>query len=452
MEIALPKGAAELIALLEAGGFEAWAVGGCVRDSLLGRPVHDWDVCTNALPDEVRRCCAGLPVLSTGEKHGTVSVGLGGAFYEVTTYRHDGVYRDHRRPESVTFVRGLAADLARRDFTVNAMAYNPRAGLVDLFGGREDLAQRRIRCVGAPAERFGEDALRVLRALRFASVLQFALEARTAAAAAAQAPLLREVSAERAYAELTRLLCGAGAGEVLSRFGAVLAPVLPEIVPCMGFDQHNPYHDRDVWQHTACAVGAAVPQADVRWAMLLHDLGKPDTFKRGADGTGHFIGHEARSEAIARAVLTRLKAESARTQAVCLLVALHGVPLEPTEKSVRRWLARLGPKRLDQLVAVHRADGAALAAAHPAMPGRRAQLDAFEALVQRQLAQDACFTLRALAVKGGDVIAAGVPAGPDVGRVLRALLRAVVDGELPNSREALLAALPAAAQKELQKY
>ena len=431
----LPTAVQGLMERLEAAGYEAWAVGGCVRDALRGVPPHDWDLCTSATPEQMRAALPGQRLLSTGEKHGTLTAQADGMAVEITTYRAESGYADHRRPDAVRFSGSLREDLARRDFTVNAMAYAPGRGLADPFGGRADLALGVLRCVGNPAVRFSEDALRILRALRFVSVLGFSLEPATLAAARAAREDLRYVSAERVYAELSALLLGRAAGDVLREAPDLLAVRMPCILPTVGFLQHSRYHDKDVWGHIAAAVEAAPSELSVRWAALLHDVGKPACFALDGAGHGHFYGHDVRSAELARETLCALRAPAQLCERVCLLVRWHDAPLEPTARCAARWLRRLGAKALRQLLALKRADAAAHAPG--TMGPRLAALEEFSGCVQAALAQHACFCLGQLAVNGRDVMAAGAAQGPEVGRVLDALLCAVIEGELPNERAAL---------------
>ena len=328
MNLPLSPGAAKALALLLAAGYEAWIVGGCVRDALLGLPPKDYDLTTSALPEETQRVFAAYPRIETGLRHGTVTVLLEGEPLEITTYRVDGAYSDARHPDGVTFTRSLRQDAARRDFTINAMAYAPGQGLQDFFGGQADLAQGTIRAVGRAETRFHEDALRILRALRFASVLDFTLEAETHQAALACAPLLAAISPERVFSELGKLLCGKAAGRVLRTYPQVLGAVVPEILPMVGFDQRNAHHCYDVWTHTAVAVDHVPPELPLRLAMLFHDIGKPDTFSLGEDGQGHFYGHARRSVEQAEAILTRLRAPRQVRETVLLLVRYHDAVLE----------------------------------------------------------------------------------------------------------------------------
>lgn len=439
-----PAAVTGLIDRLERQGFEAWAVGGCVRDALLGLTPHDWDLCTAATPAEMRGCFAGLPVLETGLRHGTLTVRVDHVSYEVTTYRADGVYADGRRPEQVRFLRDVGGDLARRDFTVNAMAWHPQRGLLDLCGGRDDLRRRLIRAVGDPRRRFEEDALRILRALRFAAVLDFAVDADTAAAIHAQKELLRRIAAERIREEFFRLLTGPAAPRVLEEYFDVFCVFVPELAPMRGFAQHSRYHDRDVWGHVLAAFAAA-PADDLtlRLAALLHDVGKPECFTLDAEGRGHFYGHEARSAQMAQVILLRLRADGETVRQVSELIARHGLPATAEKRFLRRWCARLSAPQLRRLLALKRADTMGHAAA--CRPARLQALDACGHMLDEIEAAGDCLSLAALAVNGRDLLALGLPAGPQVGALLRRLLDAVLDGSLANEHTALLAE----AQKEI---
>lgn len=428
----IPEKVRRVLTRLEGAGYEAWCVGGAVRDALLGREPGDWDVTTDALPEQVM-ALFGPSALPTGLKHGTVTVG-GGRGVEVTTYRVDGTYSDHRRPDAVAFTRRLEEDLARRDFTVNAMALSLRGELRDPFGGQADLEKGVLRAVGDPRRRLEEDALRILRGLRFASKLGFSLEPDTAEAMGEKAPLLRKIAPERLRTELEGLLLGDHAARVLLEWPKVLGVFLPEVLPAVGLDQRTPYHCYDVWEHTARSVEASPPDPVVRWTMLLHDLGKPDTFTVDEAGTGHFYGHGRESARHASDVMDRLRFDNQRRRDVLLLVERHDCALPLTEKAVRRNLAKYGEVHLRRLLAVKRADNLAQA---PACRDRQTLLDQWEALLDAVLASEDCFSLKKLAVKGNDLTALGL-SGPAVGRALDALLDLVMDEALPNRREALL--------------
>ena len=434
-----PACALQAIARLNSAGHAAFLVGGCVRDAVMGRSPSDYDLTTSALPEQIESVFSGERLIETGLKHGTVTVLLSGHPLEITTYRRDGDYSDHRHPDSVSYTSELREDLARRDFTVNAMAWSPDTGLVDPFGGQEDLARRVIRCVGDPERRFDEDALRILRALRFSAVLGFEIDAQTVAAAHGKRALLALVSRERIAVELVKLLCGRDVTRVLTEFWEILAVPLPELGAMAGFDQRSKYHCYDVLTHCAVAAGAVPPEPVLRLAALLHDAGKPACFTQDPDGTGHFYGHAKVSAKLAETALTRLRFDRDTVARVSRLVACHDVPLdfpEPEQsRIVKRRLGQLGETDFFRLLELKRADAAAHA---PDYRWRLAVCDRAEQAARRILAEQQCFSLKDLAVKGGDLLAAGVPRGPAVGRTLDRLLEAVISERVPNEREALL--------------
>ena len=433
--IRLPHDAYRLLQTLRAAGHSAYVVGGCVRDSLLGRLPGDWDICTSARPDEMKALFCSQRLILTGEKHGTVAVILHGKPYEMTTYRLDGSYRDHRHPDNVQFVDDLAADLARRDFTINAMAYAPGEGVIDLYGGRSDLAARVVRCVGTPADRFAEDALRILRLLRFASVLGFSVEENTARAARERRDGLRAIAHERVYAELNKLLCGEHAAAVLLEYPDILGVVLPEILPCVGFDQRNPHHCYDVWEHTARTVGAVPPTRVLRWTMLLHDLGKPKCFTQDANGIGHFYGHTAASAEMAEEIMARLRFEHALAQGVRAQLACFDEMFPPERAAVHRMMARYGRETMWNLLQTKLADNAAKAPdglEQARKPWREALL-----LYNELLAENACCSLAELRIGGGELLAIGF-SGRVVGRAKQRLLDEVASEKLANEHSALV--------------
>ena len=429
----VPQPVREMLALLRESGHTPYLVGGCVRDLLRGAEPDDYDMTSDARPEEVM-ALFGADAHPTGLMHGTVTLVRGGFAVEHTTERCDGAYRDSRHPESVRFTSSIEEDLARRDFTVNAIALSPEGTLVDPFGGQADLSAGVLRCVGDPARRFGEDALRILRLLRFASVLGFSVEENTARAARERRDGLRAIAHERVYAELNKLLCGEHAAAVLLEYPDILGVVLPEILPCVGFDQHNRHHCYDVWGHTAHAVAAAPPDPILRWAMLLHDLGKPQCFTLDEQGVGHFHGHHRPSAEMAESICRRLRFDKATAQRICLLVRYHDRPIPLTERAIRRAMNQLGVDGLRQLCAVKRADNLAQ---HPDYRGRQQEIDRGEAIMEELLAKDACFSLKQLAVNGQDMLALGLQ-GPAIGKMLQALLDAVIDGAVENERNALL--------------
>ena len=430
----VPEAVGEILRRLEAAGFQAWCVGGAVRDALLGRQIGDWDVTTSAPPEAVLSLFAPC-ALPTGLRHGTVTVKTeGGEGVEVTTFRRDGAYLDNRHPDHVEFTSSLREDLARRDFTVNAMAVNLRGEMADPFGGREDLERGLLRAVGTAEERFQEDALRILRGLRFAARLGFALSPDTGRAMVRCASLLDRIAPERIREELTGMLCGDQVLGVLLAYPDVLGVPLPEILPCVGFDQHSRYHCWDVWEHTARAVAAAPPSPILRWALLLHDLGKPETFQTDEEGRGHFYGHWRRSAALAGDILGRLRFDNRSRDTILTLVERHDCQLPLSERSVRRSLNRYGEETLRLLLTVKRADNMAQAEDYR---DRQILLRQWEDLLGVVLQEGACFSVRQLAVKGGDLMGLGLR-GPAVGRGLEALLDQVIEDRLPNDREILL--------------
>lgn len=425
--------ALEVLRRLEAAGYRAVLVGGCVRDSLLDIPPHDYDAATSALPQETEIACAGLRCVETGLKHGTVTVLSGGLPVEVTTFRREGAYSDHRHPDRVEFTSDLTEDLARRDFTINAMAWE-NGGLVDLFGGQADLRNHIVRCVGEPDRRFEEDALRLLRGLRLAAQLNFTLHPDTAAAIRRHAPQLVHVAWERISAEFVRLLCSPGAGQVLLDFPEVITQILPELAPAVGFDQKNPHHIYDVYTHSVKAMEQVPPRPALRLAALLHDVGKPAVFSLDQQGVGHFYGHPKVSAALADRALERLRLDRATRERAVTLVSRHDLPVEPTETWAGRWLSRLGEDIFFDLLELKLGDALACA---PWESGGLEALERTEQAARALLSRRPCLTLRDLAVNGRDALAAGL-SGPAVGRALNRLLEQVAEGALPNDRALLL--------------
>ena len=431
----IPEYVQNVLSALEQAGYEAWCVGGCVRDTLLGRSPGDWDVTTSALPEETMTVFAGHAI-PTGLQHGTVTVRQDHRSIEVTTYRVDGTYLDHRRPDSVTFTRSLEEDLQRRDFTVNAMAMGLRGELRDPFGGQADLEAGILRCVGDPDQRFGEDALRILRGLRFAAVLDFEIDPATGESIHRNRELLKEIAAERIQTELLKLLCGSSAAKILREYPDVIGVFWPEVLPMVGFDQKNYHHCYDVWEHTLHALETTPEDAVIRCAVLLHDIGKPKSFTVDNTGVGHFYGHGSVSCEIADAMLRRLRCSTEFREAVVRLVDWHDRMIPVTDKGIRKALRRLGETDLRRLIAVKRADNFGQA---PEFRGRQQELDEGAAILERLLEEDACFSLKQMAVNGHDLMSLGIT-GPALGQTLNELLDDIVNGDLPNERDALLAA------------
>ena len=386
----------------------------------------------------MKACFDGLQVIETGLKHGTLTVVADKTPYEVTTYRIDGPYLDNRRPSEVVFVDDIEKDLARRDFTVNAMAFNRARGLVDPFGGLRDLNACVLRCVGDPDARFHEDGLRILRALRFASVLRMVIVPETARYLHEDRELLRNISAERISTELTKLLCGEDAARVMLEYPDVLGVFIPELLPAVGFGQNNPHHRYDVWTHTAAAVNGVPPEPVLRLVMLFHDFGKPMSYTSDSDGIGHFYGHPEKSAAIAGEIMKRLRFDNETADTVMTLVRYHDAKLKPEPRSILRWLNRVGPENFKRLLIIKLADAAAQNAEE--FPETVEEIADINAMLESLLKERRCFSLKDLSVNGDDLIALGIPHGAQIGAALTALLDLVIDGKVENDREALLAA------------
>lgn len=418
---------------LEQAGYQAVLVGGCVRDRLLNRPLHDYDGATSALPDQILAACRDLRCLETGRKHGTITILSDGLPVEVTTFRTESGYSDHRHPDRVEFTSELVLDLSRRDFTINAMAWST-SGLVDLFGGQQDLAKGLVRCVGDPDHRFEEDALRLLRGLRLAAQLEFRIHPDTAAAIHRHIKDLPHVAWERICAEFLRLICSPGAGSILLEFSDVVCQIIPELAPCAGFDQHNPHHCYDVYTHSVKAMEAVPPVPVLRLAALLHDVGKPPTFSLDSQGVGHFYGHPKVSAQLADQALSRLRLDNATRDQVVILVARHDLPVEATEQWAGRWLSRLGEEAFFNLLALKHGDASACA---PRTENGISLLEDAKKTARALLARQPCLTLRDLSVNGRDCLAAGLK-GKEIGHALQGLLTQVAEGILPNERMILL--------------
>lgn len=434
--IRIPQGAQSIIDTLKAAGYEAYVVGGCVRDSLVGLDPKDWDICTSAVPSQILYSFRDKKVIETGLKHGTVTVVMEDGQYEVTTFRVDGDYSDNRHPDSVKFVTNIEDDLARRDFTINAMAYN-KDGLVDPFNGRKDLACGLISCVGNPDDRFGEDALRILRAMRFAAVYGFDIEDATAKSIHQNKEKLLNIAAERIQAELCKMLAGRGVLEVLLDYSDVMATIIPELKPCIGFDQNNRFHEFTVYDHIAHAVSNCdTTDPVVNVALLLHDIGKPCCYTEDHNG-GHFYGHGVHSYDLAREVLSRLRFDNKSRNDILELVLYHDAVIEPTPKTVRRWLNKIGEKQFMRLLDIRMAD---ILAHKKDTQGSRIEICiALRLMVSDIIEQTQCFKLKDLVVDGYDVMnLCDVKEGKDVGCILNEVLDAVISGELKNERTAII--------------
>ena len=429
----LPEYVKRCLQALNGAGFSAYAVGGCVRDALLGRTPNDYDLCTNALPEQIKAVFSGERLVLAGEKHGTVGVVTEGGVVEITTFRTEGDYADSRHPQWVRFVTNIEDDLSRRDFTVNAMAYSPETGLCDPFGGQADLENKILRAVGDPRKRFREDALRILRGARFSARFRLVPEAETERAMTELVLLLDLLARERVFEEVCKLLLWAQSEDLL-RWEKLLTRVIPELAVTVGYDQHSRHHAHDLYTHTALAVAAVPPELPLRWAALLHDLGKPQTFTQDETGEGHYYGHAACSAELADGVLRRLKAPNLLREQVGLLIEKHMAPPEAERKFLRRWLSRYGAEMLGWMLKLQRADVIAT--------GTRADtalFDRAEEILAELVAEDACLGLRDLAVNGWDLMALGL-SGRQIGQCLDRLLEWVLEEKCTNEKEALLAA------------
>ena len=434
MKITLPRKVLMIINNLQLHGYEAFAVGGCVRDSILARRPEDWDITTSAKPEEIKRLFRRT--VDTGIEHGTVTVIIGKDSYEVTTYRVDGAYEDGRHPKEVRFTSRLEEDLQRRDFTINAMAYNDDVRLVDVFGGMKDLNHHLIRCVGDPRERFSEDALRILRAVRFSAQLNFPIEPDTAEAIKELAPTLEKISAERIQAELVKLLVSPHPERIRDAYElGITKVILPEWDAMAGVEQNTPHHRYDVAEHTIRAMKYVKRDKILRLTMLFHDMGKPSTKTTDENGRDHFKGHALVSEQIARKVLRRLKFDNETVKTVTRLVCYHDYRMEATPKNVRRAMNRIGVELFPYYLAVRMADAKAQS------PYRRREkienIVAVRKLYQEALLEEDCVTLRQLAVSGRDLMDLGMNPGREIGSMLSELLEYVIDDPKRNEKEIL---------------
>ena len=438
----LPDNVLTCINTLEKAGYDTYAVGGCVRDSLLGLVPHDYDLCTNALPEETAALFPGHTLVRSGEKHGTIGVVFDKAVIEITTFRTEGGYQDSRHPGWVRFVPNIEEDLSRRDFTVNAMAYNPKTGYIDPFGGQRDLQRGILRAVGDPQTRFTEDALRILRGVRFGVRFSLTPTEDTLAAMNTLSPLMDNLARERVFDELCKLLPLLKA-EDLARYATVLTRVIPPLAATLGFDQKNPHHIYDVYTHTAQVVEHAPKDLAVRWAAILHDCGKPGCFTLDETGIGHFYGHADLSAQMADSLLLQLKSPTALRERVVFLIQKHMTPLEPDKKILRRRLGQYGIDALKQLLALQKADCIGTGTHEN---DRFAEISA---LIEEILQEQSCLTVKDLAVNGKDLLSIGFVPGKQMGACLNLLLEQVLDEHLPNEKEVLLSAAKAYLQNEV---
>ncbi|MBR6559249.1 MAG: tRNA nucleotidyltransferase [Clostridia bacterium] len=433
-KINIPDSVLNIIYTLERNKHSAFLVGGCVRDHLLGVTPTDFDITTSACPWEVKEIFSDCQVIPTGEKHGTVTVISSGTPFEITTFRLESGYSDGRHPDKIEFSCSIEDDLARRDLTVNAIAYSPTAGFVDPYDGIEDIKHRIIRAVGDPKRRFAEDSLRVLRALRFSSTLSFEIESETEKELFTLKDGLKRISAEKIYTELKKLLCGRDAGKIIQKYPEIIGTVIPELLPMIGFDQKNRYHKYDLLEHTVRVVDGVPPLPHLRFAALLHDVEKPSTFTLDSVG-GHFYGHEKKSGETAKAIMERLKADKDTRDKVVCLVLNHGLVLQKDNKFIKRCLNRYGKDTFRDIILLSLSDNSALS---DLCSDRPEKIREISLLTENIISLEPCLTIKDLKIDGNDLISLGLTPGKDIGTVLNEILSAVIDGDTENEKDLLI--------------
>ena len=434
INVEVPAPVNYIIQELEKCGHEAYMVGGCVRDSVLGRKPHDYDICTSATPDEILKAFPDKEIIPTGLQHGTVTILINKEPFEVTTYRIDGDYSDNRRPDNVTFTKNLVEDLRRRDFTINAMAYNPKTGLIDPFNGMEDIKYKKIRCVGSAEDRFNEDALRILRAIRFEAQLGFAGLPETMFEIERQYDRLKNISIERINSEFCKIVASEQFCVELVLYPNVFSLFIPELKDLIGFQQNNPYHAYDVFDHTVHAIEKC--ESDdlvVRLAVFFHDFGKPHSYQDGEDGIRHFKGHGKVSAEITDSIMKRLRFDNETRNNVVELVYYHDATFEVGNKYVKRWLNKIGEKQFRRLLVIRKAD---IKGQKPDYEESRIEkVNNIENILEEILSEKSCFSLKDLAVNGNDVKEVmKLKEGKDIGYWLNEILKRVIDGELENNK------------------
>lgn len=429
----LPEHVLYCLRSLEEAGYKAYAVGGCVRDSLLGLIPQDYDLCTCATPEQTARVFAQHPLVRSGEKHGTIGVVLEGEVYEITTFRTEGAYTDNRHPDWVDFVTDLESDLARRDFTINAMAYSPLDGYIDPFSGQEDLKNHILRTVGDPEARFQEDALRILRGMRFAARFALTVETETQKAMVELSHLIAYLAPERVFSELCKLLIHVTAQDLI-RYTPLMVRIIPELSAMVDFDQCSPHHAYDVYTHTAYTVEATPPEVTLRLAALLHDIAKPAVFSQDENGRGHFYDHAKKGAEMADKILLRLRASNALRTEVVFLIEHHMTPFEPDKKLLRRRLGKYGADTVRNLLALQKADYTSKGVDE----NEEATFEEVEILLKEIMLEGACLTVKDLAVNGNDLLALGVQPGKIIGQCMTFLLQLVQDELIANNKQELL--------------
>ena len=429
----LSKGALKAIEMLNNAGYEAYAVGGCVRDAIMDIEINDFDVTTSATPEEMQQVFKNERTYETGIKHGTITLVYENENVEITTYRVDGEYEDNRRPKAVEFTKSLTNDLKRRDFTMNAIVYNNNEGYIDLFGGIEDIKNKTIRAIGNPKDRFNEDALRILRAIRFASKLGFEIEESTKKAMLECKHLLHNISEERIAAEINKFVLGSNVKKAILDHYDILSEIIPEFEAMHNFDQRNDWHIYDVLTHTAVVVENTPQIAHLRLTALLHDTGKVHTFTVDEKGIGHFYGHNDKSAEITENYLTKYKYDNFTKERVYKLVKVHDTPIEPDRILIKKRINRMGKDCFFDLIKIKRADNLA-------QNLNKVRLDIIDEIekIATDIINEDCFTLGSLKINGGDLIKNGFKPGKQLGNILNTLLEEVIEEKIPNEKEALL--------------
>ncbi len=437
MVINIPSQVNRAIEILEKNGRSAYVVGGAVRDAIMGKTADDWDITTSALPEETIDAFKDFRVIETGLKHGTVTVIVDGIPLEITTYRIEHGYSDNRHPDKVDFTDRVEDDLSRRDFTVNAIAYSPKRGFSDPFKGQADIERKLIRCVGDADKRFNEDALRILRALRFSSVLGFELDRETADSIRRNYKLLKNISVERIFVELSKLICGQDAGRILRDYEDVFFYILPELKAMKNCVQNHERHVFDVWGHTVKAVESVEAVPELRFAMLMHDSGKPQCKTTDENGIDHFYYHAKTSRKIAENILLRLKTSTAFRNRVCDLVEYHDfLPDRISKKTYKKYIAKLGCDTVKDLFEIRKAD---VSAQNPKFLDEETERNRYGLKILEEIeSEEKCFEVTDLAIGGKDITALGVAPSPETGKILGKLLDEVMDEEIENTREALI--------------
>lgn len=437
MKIDIPHEIKDILVQLNSNGFKVYAVGGCIRDTLLGIEPKDWDICTNAIPNEVKKVFQNEKIIDTGLKHGTVTLVRNNIPYEITTFRADGNYSDGRHPDSVSFVSSLQEDLSRRDFTINALAADKTGSVIDCFNGVNDLKNNIIRCVGNPYERFGEDALRILRALRFSAKYYFRIDENTSKAIHSCCHLIKNVSAERITAEFCKIIKNSNSN-LLMEFSDVISEIVPEVTPCIGFNQNNSHHIFDVYQHSVKAIEFAQHNLELRLSLFFHDIGKPETYIIDEKGVGHFPNHAIVGAEMTEKIMKRMRFDNITIRNVVELVKYHDTVIQTTPAFVRRLLNKYGNTQSKQLINVVKCDKRAQSQNKDSERTLK-DVSLLSEIIKKEISKKHCFSLKNLAVNGEDIKCLGVKEGPNIGKILKRLLAFVLNNPGKNQKDILLA-------------